>query len=67
MAYTGDTPHNILNFTRVEHLYKRSTVYLRPAYKLSFTQQIKSIILQVKKIPKSKDLLLLLLQEASKL
>ena len=34
------SPHNILNFTRVEHLYKRTTVYLRPAYKLSFTQQI---------------------------
>ena len=40
MAYTGGTPHNTLNFTRVEHLYKRTTVYLRPAYKLSFTQQI---------------------------
>jgi len=27
MAYTGGTPHNTLNFTRVEHLYKpcRST------------------------------------------
>ena len=40
MAYTGGSPHNTLNFTRVEHLYKRITVYLRPAYKLSFTQQI---------------------------
>ena len=23
MAYTGGTPHNTLNFTRVEHFYKQ--------------------------------------------
>jgi len=25
MAYTGGTPHNTLNFTRVEHLYKQNS------------------------------------------
>jgi len=32
-------PHNTLNFSRVEHSYPQITVYLRPAHKLSFTQQ----------------------------
>ena len=30
MAHTYGSPHNTLNFSRVEHLYKRNTVYLRP-------------------------------------
>ena len=44
MAHTYGSPHNTLNFTRVEHSYKQDCGLPPPAYKLSFTQQIYFIL-----------------------